>query len=97
MCGDVRSDWTRSAAGGSGGSGAGLGRRTQPPDRNLADAAELDPDVAHAWTLVRCIDYWLWGLGAGFTEDPLQCEAIVDVFAPRADSIGFPFPHARRP
>ncbi|MER5178928.1 aminoglycoside phosphotransferase family protein [Streptomyces sp. NPDC002896] len=48
----------------------------------LVDAAELDPDVARAWTVVRCIDYWLWGLGAGFTEDPLRCEAMVDVFTP---------------
>ncbi|MGW1024946.1 aminoglycoside phosphotransferase family protein [Streptomyces sp. NPDC002577] len=47
----------------------------------LVDTAELDADLARAWTVVRCADYWLWGLDAGFTDDPLRCEAVVDVFA----------------
>jgi streptomycin 6-kinase len=46
----------------------------------LIESAELDPTVAHAWTVVRCIDYWLWGLDCGFTEDPLRCAAVVDAF-----------------
>ncbi|MGW9030063.1 hypothetical protein ACWGQ5_39425 [Streptomyces sp. NPDC055722] len=46
----------------------------------LFESAELDPEVANAWTVVRCIDYWLWGLDSGFTEDPLRCAAIVDAF-----------------
>jgi len=26
---------------------------------------------------VRCVDYWLWGLGVGLTEDPAACDLIV--------------------
>ncbi len=43
----------------------------------LVEAAELDPELARAWTLVRCVDYWLWGLSAGLTYDPARCEVIV--------------------
>jgi streptomycin 6-kinase len=42
----------------------------------LAEAAELDAALARAWTLVRCVDYWLWGLSAGLTYDPARCERI---------------------
>lgn len=47
----------------------------------LSDAAELDPVLARSWTLVRCVDYWLWGLSAGLTYDPASCERIVDWLA----------------
>lgn len=43
----------------------------------LCAAATLAPDVARAWTLVRCVDYWLWGLSVGLTEDPKRCARIV--------------------
>lgn len=43
----------------------------------LVDRAGLDPSRAHAWTLVRCVDYWLWGLGIGLTDDPARCEVLV--------------------
>jgi streptomycin 6-kinase len=46
--------------------------------RVLTEAAELDPALARAWTLVRCIDYWLWGLSVGLTYDPARCERIVN-------------------
>lgn len=49
--------------------------------RLLTEAAELDPALARSWTLVRCVDYWLWGLGVGLTEDPARCETIVDWLA----------------
>ncbi|MEV0651144.1 aminoglycoside phosphotransferase family protein [Phytomonospora sp. NPDC050363] len=49
----------------------------------LVDAAGLSPDLARAWTVVRCADYLLWGLAAGFTEDPRRCAAILDAFAGR--------------
>jgi streptomycin 6-kinase len=45
--------------------------------RLLTAAAELDPARARAWTLLRCVDYWLWALGAGLTYDPARCERIV--------------------
>jgi streptomycin 6-kinase len=44
----------------------------------LVDSAELDEHRARCWTLVRCVDYWLWALDIGLTEDPLRCEIIVD-------------------
>lgn len=43
----------------------------------LTDAAELEPALARSWTLVRCVDYWLWGLSIGLTYDPARCERIV--------------------
>jgi streptomycin 6-kinase len=42
----------------------------------LVETAELDPQLAYGWTLVRCVDYWLWGLNIGLTEDPPKCEFI---------------------
>ncbi len=46
--------------------------------RMLTESAELDPDRARSWTLVRCVDYWLWGLSVGLTDDPARCEAIIN-------------------
>lgn len=44
----------------------------------LIDAAALDPVRAHAWAILRAVDYWLWGLAVGFTEDPVRCQRIVE-------------------
>lgn len=44
----------------------------------LIEAATLDPDRARSWTLVRCVDYWLWAVSVGLTHDPVRCEAIVN-------------------
>jgi streptomycin 6-kinase len=46
--------------------------------RLLVKAAALDEPLARVWTLLRCVDYWLWGLSVGLTEDPVRCAAIVD-------------------
>jgi streptomycin 6-kinase len=43
-------------------------------------AAGLDRDHGRDWVLFRAVDYWLWGLGAGLTEDPLRCHRLVSVF-----------------
>lgn len=43
----------------------------------LCEAATLDFALARSWTLVRCVDYWLWGLSVGLTEDPKRCARIV--------------------
>jgi len=43
----------------------------------LIEAAELEPDLARAWAIVRCVDYWLWALSAGLTIDPARCEIVV--------------------
>jgi streptomycin 6-kinase len=42
----------------------------------LTEAAELDLNLARGWTMVRCVDYWLWGLSVGLTYDPARCEVI---------------------
>jgi streptomycin 6-kinase len=46
--------------------------------RAVIDAAELDPGLAREWTLVRCVEYWLWGLSVGLTYDPARCARIVE-------------------
>jgi streptomycin 6-kinase len=43
----------------------------------LTEAAMLDPGLTRCWTLVRCVDYWLWGVSVGLTYDPARCEAII--------------------
>ena len=44
----------------------------------LVESAQLDADKARAWAVVRCADYWLWGLEHGLTRDPKRCERIVN-------------------
>lgn len=44
-------------------------------------AGDLDIEKARDWTLVRAVDYWLWGLAAGLTEDPIRCRRLLEVLA----------------
>lgn len=53
---------------------AGLTRRLTA----LVAAADADDDKARDWTLVRAVDYWLWALSIGLTEDPKRCKGIVE-------------------
>ena len=39
--------------------------------------AGLDRDRAYAWVIWRTVDYWLWGLSAGLTEDPVRCARLI--------------------
>lgn len=39
-------------------------------------AGGLDAERARSWVLFRTVDYWLWGLGAGFTDDPRRCARL---------------------
>ncbi len=39
--------------------------------------AGLDRDRARDWVLFRTVDYWLWGLGVGLTEDPQRCRRLL--------------------
>lgn len=48
---------------------------------SLCRAAALDPANTMAWTLVRCVEYWLWGLSVGLTEDPARCRRIIAALA----------------
>ena len=43
-------------------------------------AAGVDRDHGRDWVVFRAIDYWLWGLAAGLTEDPERCRRLVLAF-----------------
>jgi hypothetical protein len=47
---------------------------------NAVREARLDRDHARDWVIFRTVDYWLWGLNAGLTEDPLRCRRLVTAF-----------------
>jgi streptomycin 6-kinase len=47
----------------------------------VVTAAELGPDRARTWVVFRAVDYWLWGLDHGLTEDPVRCAQLVDIFS----------------
>jgi streptomycin 6-kinase len=47
----------------------------------LAGSGELDGERARGWAIVRCVDYWLWGLENGLTEDPKRCRRILAALA----------------
>jgi hypothetical protein len=44
----------------------------------LVECGALDVHRAREWVIVRCVDYWLWGLGHGLTEDPARCRTILE-------------------
>ncbi len=43
----------------------------------IVQTAELDRKRALGWALMRTVEYWLWALEFGLTEDPKRCELIV--------------------
>ena len=51
----------------------------------LIAKGQLDRPKATAWSFVRSIDYWLWGLENGLTIDPLRCQRIASALAPLAE------------
>jgi streptomycin 6-kinase len=59
---------------GEAGGPAGLRRRFDA----LVDEAGLDAELARGWTLLRAVDYQLWGLRLGLTEDPALCATVID-------------------
>lgn len=46
----------------------------------LVADAELERDRARLWVLFRSVDYWLWGLDYGLTEDPKRCARLARAF-----------------
>ncbi|MCA9835557.1 MAG: hypothetical protein KC422_01520 [Trueperaceae bacterium] len=40
------------------------------------ELCQLDKPKAYVWTFIRCLDYWLWALSVGLTEDPVRCQAL---------------------
>jgi streptomycin 6-kinase len=47
----------------------------------LVATGDLDHERATAWTVVRAVDYWLWGLANGLTEDPVRCHRLLEILA----------------
>jgi len=45
---------------------------------------------AVAWSFVRSIDYWLWGLENGLTIDPVRCQRIASALEPLAARLSLP-------
>jgi hypothetical protein len=70
------------------------GRHHRPLD-TLIENGRLDRARAVAWSFVRSIDYWLWGLENGLTIDPLRCQRIASALAPMAEQsrVTLPAPH----
>jgi streptomycin 6-kinase len=48
--------------------------------QTAATEGRLDRDQARSWVVFRAVDYWLWGLGAGLTEDPRRCRRLASAF-----------------
>jgi streptomycin 6-kinase len=44
----------------------------------LVESGDLDANKARGWALVRAIDYLLWGLLNGLTDDPVRCRRIIE-------------------
>jgi streptomycin 6-kinase len=44
-------------------------------------AAGVDRDRARDWAVFRTVDYWLWGLSKGLTEDPVRCHRVLAAVA----------------
>jgi streptomycin 6-kinase len=47
----------------------------------LAGSGQLEVEKARGWAIARCVDYWLWGLENGLTEDPKRCRRILAALA----------------
>jgi len=47
----------------------------------LVESAELDAARARCWAIARGVDYWLWGLEHGLTDDPERCRRMLAAFA----------------
>lgn len=55
---------------------------------SLTETAGLDADRVDAWTIVRTVDYWLWALGIGLTEDPRMCRTVTEALLPTLRFMG---------
>ena len=47
----------------------------------VVEAAGGDTQRSRAWLVVRTVEYWLWCVAAGLTEDPLRCARLIDALA----------------
>lgn len=55
--------------------------------RTVVSQAGLDEARAVAWVIFRSVDYWLWGLAHGLTDDPVRCSRLVRLFLPRRQTM----------
>ena len=46
----------------------------------VVSEAGLGRARARDWVIFRTVDYWLWGVRAGLTEDPLRCRRLAAAF-----------------
>ncbi|GAB2571747.1 hypothetical protein Aab01nite_04140 [Paractinoplanes abujensis] len=46
----------------------------------VVQAAGVGRDHGRDWVVYRTVDYWLWGLSAGLTEDPVRCGRLLAPF-----------------
>jgi streptomycin 6-kinase len=46
----------------------------------VVTAAGIPRDHGRDWVVFRTVDYWLWALTAGLTEDPRRCLRLVSAF-----------------
>jgi streptomycin 6-kinase len=57
-------------------------RKDAPPLLECFDSlvalTASDFELARRWTVVRLVDYWLWALETGLTEDPKMCKELID-------------------
>ena len=44
----------------------------------ILKSGNMDKERLKNWCLVRVIDYWLWALASGFTNDPIRCERLAE-------------------
>ena len=44
----------------------------------LVERAGLDRQRTVNWTLMRCVDYWIWARSVGLTVDPVRCAIVID-------------------
>lgn len=47
----------------------------------IVEASALDLELVRALAMARLVDYWLWGLGVGLTEDPVRCRRVIEWLA----------------
>jgi hypothetical protein len=50
--------------------------------RSSRAARSAAPEARHearSWSIVRCVDYWLWALENGLTQDPERCQRIIEI------------------
>ena len=51
---------------------------TLPRFDQIVREAALDRTLALQWTFFRVLEYWLWALNLGFTQDPPRCRALAE-------------------